>query len=35
MAGRCFDFGLFIEALIFALIWPLHWLLEIIEAVAG
>jgi len=34
LRGSCFDFGLFIEALIFALIWPLHWLLELIEAIA-
>ena len=34
LTGRCFDFELMIEALIFALIWPLHWLLEIIEAIA-
>jgi len=26
--------GLIIEALLYALIWPLHWLLEIIEAIA-
>lgn len=35
LTGRCFDFGLMIEALIFSLIWPLHWLLEIVEAIAG
>ncbi|MCZ6863453.1 MAG: hypothetical protein O7I42_24865 [Alphaproteobacteria bacterium] len=35
LTGSCFDFELFIEALIFSLIWPLHWLLEIIEAIAG
>lgn len=34
LRGSCFDFGLFIEALIFALIWPLHRLLEIVEALA-
>jgi len=32
--GSCFDFELFIEALVFSLIWPLHWLLEIVEALA-
>jgi hypothetical protein len=26
--------GLIMEALLYALIWPLHWLLEIIEAIA-
>ncbi|MHA1538201.1 MAG: hypothetical protein ACTSUD_11650 [Alphaproteobacteria bacterium] len=35
LAGRCLDLELMIEALVFSLIWPLHWLLEIIEAVAG
>ena len=35
MTGRCFDFELMVEALVFSLIWPLHWLLEIIEAIAG
>jgi len=30
LTGRCFDFGLMIEALIFSLIWPVHWFLEII-----
>lgn len=35
LTGRCFDFELMIEALIFGLIWPLHWLLEIIEAIAA
>jgi len=34
LTGRCFGFELMIEALVFALIWPLHWLLEIIEAIA-
>lgn len=35
LTGRCLDFGLMIEALFYALIWPLHWLLEIIEAIVG
>ncbi len=35
LTGRCFDFELMIEALVFSLIWPLHWLLEIIDAIAG
>lgn len=35
LSGRCIDFGLMIEAGFYALIWPLHWLLEIIEAIAG
>ena len=35
LTGRCFDFELMVEALVFSLIWPLHWLLEIIEAIAG
>jgi hypothetical protein len=26
--------GLIMEALLYALIWPIHWLLEIIEALA-
>ncbi len=34
LRGRCIDFDMF-EILVYALIWPLHWLLELIEAVAG
>lgn len=33
--GRCLDFGLMVEAGFYALIWPLHWLLELVEALAG
>lgn len=33
--GRCFDFELFVEGLVYGLIWPLHWVLELIEAISG
>jgi hypothetical protein len=33
-AGYYVISGLVMEALLYALIWPLHWLLEIIEALA-
>ena len=32
---RCNAFDAFIEGLIYGLIWPLHWLLEVVEAIAA
>jgi hypothetical protein len=31
LRGRCVDFSIF-EILVYALIWPLHWLFELLEA---